>query len=409
MMLRALFLALAIASGAALAQDKAQTVRPEVGKPLQAAIDLLKQRKGREALAQARAAQAVTEKTPYETYLVTRVLGQAASAAGDNATAASALEQAANSSAAPAAERVQLLAAATGQYYALKEYSKAASTATSYFQHGGTDKAIRTIYVQSLYLGGNYGAAARELASDVEAETRAGKNPPEEQLQLLANAYLQSKDPAGYGRTMEQLVALYPKRDYWLAAIDNVIRRSGFNDRLQIDVARLKIEAGTMQRADDYLDYAQLALIEGFPMEASRVIDKGYSAGLLGTGSEAARHKRLKDLAAKNVNDDRKAIADAEKHDASGKDAKTLFNEGFNLVLNDKSAKGLAMMEQGLKTAGNSASGFRRPDHAKLQLAYAYHIAGQNAKAVETFKTVQGTDGAAALARLWVLKLARSG
>jgi hypothetical protein len=407
-MLRALIVALAVASGAALAQDKAQTVRPEVGKPLQAAIDLLKQRKGKEALTQARAAQAVPDKTPYETYLVTRVLGQAAAAAGDNATAASALEQAANSSAAPAADRVSLLAAAAGQYYALKQYSKAANAATSYFQHGGTDKSVRTIYVQSLYLSGNYGAAARELASDVEAETRAGKNPPEDQLQLLANAYLQSKDTAGYGRSMEDLVALYPKRDYWLAAIDNVIRRSGFNDRLQIDVFRLRIEVGGMQRgAEDYIDYAQLALIEGFPMEASRVIDKGYSAGALGTGSDAARHKRLKDLAAKNLAEDRKAIADAEKQDPSGKDAKTVFNEGFNLVLNDKSAKGLPMMERGLKTAGASASGFRRPDHAKLQLGYAYHLAGQNAKAVETFKTVQGTDGAAALARLWVLKLGR--
>jgi hypothetical protein len=368
----------------------------------------LKQRKGREALAQARVAQAVADKTPYETYLVTRVLGQAASAAGDSSTAASALENAANSSAAPAAERVQLLAAAAGQYYALKEYSKAANVATKYFQYGGTDNAIRTIYVQSLYLGGNYGAAARELAQDVENEEREGKNTPEPQLQLLANAYLQSKDVAGYNRTIERLVALYPKREYWLAAIDNVIRRSGFNDRLQIDVARLKIEVGAMQRTDDYLDYAQLALIEGFPMEASRVIDKGYGAGLLGTGSDAARHKRLKDLAAKNLLDDRKAIAEAEKQDPSSKDAKTVFNEGFNLVLNDKSAKGLAMMEQGLKTAANSASGFRRPDHAKLQLGYAYHLAGQNAKALEVFKAVQGTDGAAALARLWILKLGKS-
>src|SRR5207237_10362709 len=180
-------------------------------------------------------------------------------AAGDSAAAAAALESAAASSAAPEADRRQLLAAAAGQYYALKEYGKAATVATRYFQHGGTDKSIRTIYVQSLYLAGNYGAAARELAQDVENEERAGKNPTEDQLQLLANAYLQSKDTAGYGRTMEELVALYPKRDYWLAAIDNVIRRSGFNARLQIDVFRLGIEVAAMQRgADDYIDFAQL-------------------------------------------------------------------------------------------------------------------------------------------------------
>jgi hypothetical protein len=404
-MLRALCFAWVVAAGAALAQEKAPTVRPEIGKPLQAAIDLLKQRRGKEALAQAHAAQAVPDKTPYETYLVTRVLGQAAAAAGDNAAAASALETAANSSAAPAADRLQLLAAAAGQYYALKDYSKAATVATRYFQYGGTDKAIRTVYVQSLYLGGNYGAAAREIAQDVENEERAGKNPGEDQLQLLANAYLQSKDAAGYGRSMERLVALYPKRDYWLSVIDNVQRRSGFNERLQIDVARLKLDVGTMRSANEYLEFAQLSLIEGFPMEATRIIEKGYQAGMLGTGPEAERHKRLRDLAAKNLAADRKAVAEAEKQDPSGKDGKTLFNDGFNLVLHGKNEKGFALMQQGLKLGG----GFRRADHAKLQLGYAYHVAGQNANAVEMFKTVQGTDGAAALARLWLIRLGRTG
>ena len=128
-MLRALALALLLAFGLAHAQDKAPTVRPEVGKPLQAAIDLLKQKKGREALAQARAAQAVSNKTPYESYVVERVLGQAAAAAGDNATAAAAFENAANAAAAPAADRVQLLGAAAGLHYALKDYAKAAATA----------------------------------------------------------------------------------------------------------------------------------------------------------------------------------------------------------------------------------------------------------------------------------------
>jgi hypothetical protein len=48
---------------------QAPTVRPEVGKPLQAAVDLLKARRAKEALAQAREAQAQSDKTPYESYL----------------------------------------------------------------------------------------------------------------------------------------------------------------------------------------------------------------------------------------------------------------------------------------------------------------------------------------------------
>jgi len=402
--MRALLFALLIAAApCAIGQEKPPAVRPEVGKPLQAAIEALKAKRGREALARAREAQEVPNKTPYESYLVTRVLGQAAAAAGDSATAASALDSAAGSSAAPEADRRQLFAAAAGQYYAAKDYAKAAAAAMRYFQHGGNEKAIRTVYVQSLYLGGNYGAAARELAADVEADERAGRKPTEEQLQLLANAYLQSKDNAGYGRTMERLVADYPKRDYWLTAVYNVATRPGFNERLQIDVARLKFDLGLLQKSDEYLDFAQLSLIEGFPAEATKVVDKGYAAGVLGAGPDAARHKRLKDLAAKNLAEDKKNLAVAEKQEPP-KDGKTLFNDGFNYVLYGKADKGLSMMQEGIKLGG----GFRRPDHAKLQLAYAYHLAGQNDKALQMFKTVQGTDGAAALARLWVLRLSRT-
>ena len=162
-MMRALALLLFVVMTApVLAQDKGPTVRPEVGKPLQAAVELLKQRRAREALARAREAQAVPDKTAYESYMVTRVIGQSAAVAGDAATAAPALESAAASSAAPEADKRQLLAMAAGQYYALKEYGKASSAATRYFQYGGSDKSIRTIYINSLYLGGNYGAASRE-------------------------------------------------------------------------------------------------------------------------------------------------------------------------------------------------------------------------------------------------------
>ena len=217
----------------------------------------------------------------------------------------------------------------------------------------------------------------------------------------MANAYLQTKDTLLYNRAMEKLVAYYPKRDYWLNVLHSIVTRSGFNERLAIDVARLKLETGTLRTAQEYLDFAQLLLIEGFPAEAVRVIDKGYAAGVLGVGGEAARHQRLKDLAAKNLAEDKKIIAQDEAQGAAGKDGKALFNEGYNYVLHGKSEKGLEMMQKGLKMAG----GFQRVEHARLQLGYAYHLAGQKDKAIQAFKTVTGSDGAGALARLWVIRL----
>ena len=55
-------------------------------------------------------------------------------------------------------------------------------------------------------------------------------------------------------------------------------------------------------------------------------------------------------------------------------------------------------MEQGI-AKGNSA----HPDDDRLHLGFAYLLAGQKAKAVAAFRGVQGADGSAALARLWIL------
>jgi hypothetical protein len=333
--------------------------------------------------------------------MVTRVIAQAAAGAGEPGAAAKAFDEITGAAAASEAEKRQFAAAAAGQYYLAKDYAKAAELAARHAKLGGTDKSVRTLYVQSLYLGNHFAAAAKAISADVEAEEDAGKPPAEEQLQLLANAYLQQRDNAGYARAMEKLVTYHPKRDYWLNLVHGIATRPGFSERLVLDVARLKIETGTMRTANEYLEAAQLSLIDGFPIEAARIIDKGYAAGLLGTGAEAERHKRLKEMAAKSVAEDKKSLdADA----AAAKDTKAVFNEGFNQVLHGKSEQGLQMMEKALRQGIAS----KRPDHAKLQLAYAYHLAGQNQKAVQIFRTVQGTDGSGSLARAWAIRLSRA-
>src|SRR6266513_621434 len=374
-------------------------------------VEVLRDRASLEAHLRCSAAMAVQPEVhlrpnklvDYESYMVTRVIAQAAAGAGEPGVAAKAFEEITGSASAADAERRQFAAAAAGQYYIAKEYAKAAELAARYAKLGGTDKSVHTIYVQALYLGNNFAAAAKAISADVEAEEDAGKAPAEEELQLLANASLQQRDTAGYAKALEKLLSYYPKRDYWLNLVYGIATRPGFSERLALDIARLKIETGTMRTGNEYLEAAQLSLIEGFPAEAARIIDKGYAAGLLGSGPEAARHKRLKDMAARSLAEDRKSL-NASADAAEAKDAKTLFNEGFNLVLNGKSEQGLQMMENALR---QGIAG-RRPDHARLQLAYAYHLAGQDQKAVQIFRTVQGTDGAAALARAWAIRLARA-
>jgi hypothetical protein len=391
--------------GSALAQEQkggGNTARPEVGKPIQAALDLLKSKRGRDALARVQEADAVPNKTPYEAYLVERVRGQAAAAAGDAATAARAFEASAASSVVSGSEKLQLLASAADQYSRAKNYGKAAELGARYFKDGGTDKSIRTTYVQALYLGNDFARAAREILADVQAEEAAGRVPTEMQLQLLFDSCQKQKDQRGSASALEKLLAYYPKRDYWLNAVYGVAGRAGVSDRLALDLARLKLATGTMQTTNEYMEAAQLSLQAGYPAEAKKFIDQGYAAGLLGTGAESDRHRRLKDMAAKSLAEDAKTLGQDDAQLAAAKDGTALFNAGFNYVLNGKSEKGLEMMEQGMRRGG-----LKRPDDARLHLGYAYHVAGQKQKAIQVFKTVQGGDGPASLARLWIIHLGR--
>ncbi len=396
-----------LAAGSAGAQEAApakNTVRPEIGKPIQAAIDLIKAKKGKEALAKVHETDAIGDKTPYETYLIQQLLGQAAAIAGEAVAAAHAFEAAAASPQAKDNEKLQFLAAAASQYYVARDYAKCAETASHYQKDGGTEKSVRTLQIQSLYLGNDFARAGHELQADLLADEQAGKTPTEDRLQLLSSVAQKQQDNAGYANALEKLVAYYPKRDYWLAVIYATASRANFSDRLSLDLGRLKLATNTMRSTGEYVEMAQLSLQAGFPAEAKKIVDQGYAAGLLGSGADADRHKRLRDLTAKNVAEDRKTLGQDDAQAASAKDGTVLFNTGFNYVLNGQSDKGLEMMESALKKGG-----IKRLDDARLHIGYAYHFAGQEAKAAHHFKSVQGNDGTAALARLWVLHVGQGG
>jgi hypothetical protein len=374
------------------------TVRPEIGKPVQAAQEMLKAKKAKEALAKAREADAVPNKTPYETYVVQLTLGQAAGGAGDPAAAAAALEAAA--AVAPSGKG-QLFAAAAGQYYLAKNYAKSADIYEKYKAEGGNDPALYTVYIQSLYLGGNFAQAAKELNAGIRAAELAGEAPPEQSLQIAADIANKQKDSNAYLSAMEKLVTFYPKPNYWAAVVYAVSTKPGLSDRLQMDVLRLKRETNTLRVAEEYVDAIQLGLQAGFPFEANKFLNAGYDAKLLGTGAEADRHKRLKDAVAKALTADEAALGqDDAKVTSIGGDA--LFNTGLNYVTRGKYDKGLFMMEQAF-TKGT----LKRPEEAKLRFGMALALAGQKSKAIETLKGVTGKDGSADLARLWSI-IARS-
>ncbi len=379
-----------------------ESLRPEIGKPLLSAQELIKAHKYKEALAKIRDADAVAGKNSHETLTIERMRFAAANGLGDADAASRSLDALIASGKLSASEQLQFTQAVAVAAYRAKDYGKATTWTQRYFKEGGKDDAMRTVLVQAYYLNNDFANAARELSAAVQSTEKAGGKPDQDRLEMLASCYIKLDDMGGYVGVLEKLATWYPKKEYWADLLARIQKKPGFADRLTLDVYRLKLVSGNVGGAGDYMEMAQLALQQGYPVEAKKVVDEGYAKNILGTGADAARHQRLRDLVSKQMADDQKNLTQGEKQAAAAKEGTGLVNIGLNLVLNGQNDKGLALMEQGM-AKGN----LKRPEDARLHLGYAYLLAGQKARAAQTFKAVQGTDGAADLARLWALQAAR--
>ena len=375
-----------------------ETLRPEVGKPLQAAQDLIKGGRYKEALGKVREAEAAGARNANETYLIERMRLAAASGAGDAETAARSFEAISGSPRVPGPEKLRMIESIAGSFYRSQQYAKSMQWSQRYFREGGSSGAIRTMLIQSQYLSGDFAGAAKELMVEVQGAERSGAAPAEDRLKLLLNAASKQGDNNAYVYAMEKLVTYYPKKEYWVDLLNRMQRKSGFSDRLSLDTYRLSLATGSMTAPADFMEMAQLALQADLASEGKQVLDKGFANGALATGPQADRARRLRVLVDKKLAEDTASRAEDEKQALAAKGGDALVGLGLSQIYSGQAAKGVQLMQQGI-----AKGSLKRAEDAKLHLGIGQLVAGDKGKAQATFKTVQGADGTADLARLWAL------
>ena len=394
--LRSVAVALAVAGCCTVAL--AQALRPDVAKPLQQASELLKAGKAKEALAKVREADAAPNKTAAEQLTIDRMRGAAAQRAGDYATTIQAFEAVYASGKLSPAEQVQVAESLAYAYAQTNNVPKAQAWIAKAQQGGSSSPQLKQLLAWLQGQTGDYAAIARDAAAAVATAEQSGQRPSEADLLRLADAQARGNLP-GYNATLEKLLTYYPKKDYWAAVLGRLPRKPGFADRYALDVLRLKLASGTMSQTDDFMEMAQLALQAGYPAEAKKIVERGYASGALGSGAEADRHKRLRDLTDKQLAESSAGLAARAADAANAKDGNALVQVGTVYVSMGEVDKGLALIEQGI-----AKGGLKRPEDAKLRLGLAQqHSAKAKPKAVQTLKSVQGNDGSADIARLWIL------
>ncbi len=392
-------------AASAAGAESAPTVRPEIGNLLVEAQRLLADDKGKEAADKLAAAEAVTNKTPYELHILALLKGALAALVDDVELAVQQYEVASQGPWLKQPDRATRLKVIASLYYNAKNYPKAIEWIARYHQAGGDDPTLQVVLAQSYYLNADYATAARLLDAEVKQTVAAGKTPAEIQIKLLADTKLRLKDQAGYTSAVETLVQYYPSQANWRALMARLWAKPQLASRLQLDVFRLQLASAGLSDESDYIEMASFALQEGSAIEASKLLEQGYAAGVLVAGGKPGELQRITDKVNKAAAEDRNTLEKDVARARTLPDGFALFNYGYSTFVLGQTERGVTLMEQAL------AKGFsRNTELARLRLVAAYAKLGQRDKANELLKALAGKSDPVGLddcVRYWQLLLRR--
>lgn len=407
----ALVLAAALALGAATialpaqAADKpaAAAAKPTVSKPLEkpfkAVQDAMNAKKWDESLAKLMEIQALTTRTPYDTFVMHQFLSYTYRQLGKNAEAIPEYEAQVDSGFLSPEETDRIGKGVAQLYYQEKNYAKAAEAGRKVIAAGKADEDMYTLVAQAEYLQKNFAEVVEVLKPSVAASESHGQAPKESTLALLSDSYLRVKDTPGATASLEKMVKYYPKADNWNSLL-TMLRGENNTDIVTLNIYRLMRETGTLKIGNDYNEMAQLAVKFGSPGESASVIQEGIAAGAFTSASDKAAADHQLELSRKLADADRAGLAKFEIEAKAAKSGEGDVRLGQALASYEQYDKAAEALQRGV-----AKGGLRNADEAQILLGITLLHLGRKDDAVAAFQAAKGTDPKLAnLARLWAMR-----
>lgn len=383
------------------AQAQAEGVRPEVGKHLKDAQTLIKASKYKEALAKVRDAEGVSGRNATENSTIEYMRMAAASGAGDADQVVKGFEALKAAGKIDNASQIRTMETIAGTYLRAGNSAKALEWANKYFAAGGNSPGMKQVQLNAQVKSGDMATVLKDAMADLRADEAAGRVPSKDKLDLAHFAALKQKDNNAVALIEEKKLNFYPTKDMWTQVLAGLTQKKYFSDKYTLDVYRLKLVTGNIVKSDDYMEMAQLAAQAGYPDEGKKIVEKGLAAGILGQGTEGARHKRLADLLTKKIAEAKAAAPEAEKVASESKDGTPMVSLGLAIAFRGDTLKGTQMIKAAID------KGVKSNEDANLYLGLAYLNGGDVSKAQAAWKAASrgGANNAAAeLARLWIVQ-----
>jgi len=370
-----------------------QKVSAKVGVPLKAAQEAVQKKNWNGALAKIKEAQAVSPRTAYDDYMINELLWYVYLQQGRNADAARLLEQQIASGQMPANQKVQRTKTLSQLYFRSGSYGKAIQAANQYLKSAPGDQETQLLVAQAYFQQKDY----KNAAATAERIAKGQAKPSEDLLQLMQRSYYELKDQEGTARTLELLLKYYPSPDTWDRLLSGFIEATNHDHEL-IALYRLSEDVGALRKPNQYVDMTQALVVGGFAIEGQRVLEKGIASGAF-SAEDQSRAQRTLDTAKRRADEQRKALAGADKAFAAAKTGDAAYEVGKLYFSAGDYAKASTAMQKALTMGGLTDA-----DDANAELGMALARQGKKAEAAKAFDAIKDPKFAE-IARLWKMRL----
>lgn len=383
--------AVVVAPGAAVAEDH---LSRDVQIPLAEAQKAMKENDYQTALTQVQAAQALTDRTPYDDYMINSFLASIYINMKDYKDATAPIEAAAESPALPEDQRKPTIynafqLAATGQ-----QYQKAIQYGQELEAMKALDTRSEAMLAQAYYETQDFVHAQHYAQMSVDASKAAGQVPTQGALVMIYNSQLKQNDQAGARQTMEQLAVDYDDEESWAKLIDIALSTKNLKEIDALDLFRLRVQMPDIAGGEDYTSEAALADQLGYSTEAYNALEKAISSGKIGASQAAGAMTHARNGMAMDQKELSSIAAEAERSPKGEQDIKLAEDYwGYDRYADAEAAARRAINKDGMKD----------PSEGPMLLGMVLTLEGKYDDAISAFARVTGDPGRMAAAHLWNL------
>jgi tetratricopeptide (TPR) repeat protein len=145
---------------------------------------------------------------------------------------------------------------------------------------------------------------------------------------------------------------------------------------------------------------AQLAIEQGVPGEAQKVMESGFANKVLGADEkQKERHTRLLNSAKKAADQDKASLVQQTKDAEKAPTGQAWVGVGQAYLSYDQYDQAIDALQKGIKKGG-----LKSADEAQIQLGIAYLKKNQREQARSAFKAVPADSPFSKAAALWSLR-----